>query len=193
MGETLRGDAGAGGAGRRAVARRLIAALVASALVPFALVAAVWLAGGPAVATLAVATLAAQSPEAPGVRLDAGRFTVVAVARDERLARTLLAAAQANDSFPGLPRPTARVLIAVAPDAARFRQWVGPHAPEWGAAIAIPDEQRLVLQGSRAGSAAGDPVVVLRHELAHLALHEWLGRLPPRWFDEGYASVTAGE
>lgn len=138
-------------------------------------------------------TVSAQTMPAPGVRLDEGRFTVVADARDARLARTLLAAAQANDSFPGLPRPKAHVLIAVATDAERFRQWVGPHAPEWGAAIAIPDEQRLVLQGSRAGSDAGDPVVVLRHELAHLALHERMGRLPPRWFDEGYASVAAGE
>lgn len=136
---------------------------------------------------------AVPSSSAPSLRLDAGRFTVVAEGRDARLARTLLTAAQANDTFPGLPRPRAHVLIAVAPNAERFRQWVGPHAPEWGAAIAIPDEQRLVLQGGRAGSDAGDPVVVLRHELAHLALHERMGRLPPRWFDEGYASVAAGE
>jgi hypothetical protein len=34
---------------------------------------------------------------------------------------------------------------------------------------------------------------VLRHELAHLALHERLGDRPPRWFDEGYASVAAHE
>lgn len=128
-----------------------------------------------------------------GVRLDAGRFTIVAERDDERLARTLLIAAQVHDTFPGLPKPTAHVLIAVAPDAARFRQWVGPNAPEWGAAIAIPDQQRIVMQGGSAGSAAGDPLVVLRHELAHLALHEAMGRLPPRWFDEGYASVAAGE
>ncbi len=144
-------------------------------------------------AIIAVRAVSAQPTPTPGVRLDAGRFTVVSEARDARLARALLAAAQANDSFPGLPRPKAHVLIAVAPNAERFRQWVGPHAPEWGAAIAIPDEQRLVLQGGRAGSDAGDPVVVLRHELAHLALHERMGRLPPRWFDEGYASVAAGE
>jgi hypothetical protein len=50
-----------------------------------------------------------------------------------------------------------------------------------------------VLQGSRAGSDAGDPLNVLRHELAHLALHERLGGLPPRWFDEGYASYAARE
>lgn len=130
---------------------------------------------------------------AGAVRLDRGRFTVVAGAHDARLGRSLLAGALANDTFPGLPRPRSRVLIAIAPDADRFREWVGPHAPEWGAAIAIPDEQRIVMQGSRAGSDAGDPVVVLRHELAHLALHEAMGTLPPRWFDEGYASLSAGE
>jgi hypothetical protein len=117
----------------------------------------------------------------------------VAEREDERLARTLLGVAQARDTFPGLPRPRARVLIAIAPDAERFRAWIGPAAPEWGAAVAFPDEQRIVMQGGRAGSGAGDPSVVLRHELAHLALHEALGRLPPRWFDEGYASVAAGE
>lgn len=86
-----------------------------------------------------------------------------------------------------------RVLIAVAPDKRRFREWTGPGAPEWGAAIAVPGEHRIVMQGSGAGSDAGDPVRVLRHELAHLALHEMLGDLPPRWFDEGYASYAAGE
>ena len=84
-------------------------------------------------------------------------------------------------------------MIAIAPDAQRFREWTGAGAPDWGAAIAIPDEHRIVMQGSRAGSDAGDPRAVLRHELAHLALHEYLGALPPRWFDEGYAGYAAGE
>jgi hypothetical protein len=85
------------------------------------------------------------------------------------------------------------VLIVIAPDRRRFVELVGPHAPEYGAAIAVPGEQRIVMQGSRAGSDAGDPVQVLRHELAHLALYEAMGDLPPRWFDEGYASLAAGE
>ncbi|GLC26475.1 peptidase MA family metallohydrolase [Roseisolibacter agri] len=126
-------------------------------------------------------------------RFDAGRFTVVAYPADRPLARSLLAEAQRRDTFPGLPRPHARVLIAVAPDARRFRDWIGPAAPEWGAAIAFPALQRIVMQGRTAGSDAGDPRSVLRHELAHLALHEALGDLPPRWFDEGYASFAAGE
>jgi hypothetical protein len=126
-------------------------------------------------------------------RLDSGRFTAVYYPRDEVLARALVAAAVANDSFPWLPRPRQHVLVAIAPDAAHFRAWAGPEAPEWGAALAFPETRRIIMQGRRAGSDAGDPVEVLRHELAHLALHERLGDRPPRWFDEGYASVAARE
>jgi hypothetical protein len=126
-------------------------------------------------------------------RLDRGRFTIVAYPADLPLARSLLDAAARNDTFPGLARPTSHVLVAIAPDARRFREWTGPGAPDWGAAIAIPDQHRIVMQGRAAGSDAGDPRAVLRHELAHLALHEALGDLPPRWFDEGYAGYAAGE
>lgn len=129
----------------------------------------------------------------PAVRLDSGRFTVAAYPQDELLAKSLLASAIANDTFPGLPRPKQRVVIGIAPDKQRFREWIGPSAPEWGAAVAFPESNRIVMQGRAAGSDAGDPTDVLRHELAHLALHEALGDLPPRWFDEGYASYAANE
>jgi hypothetical protein len=143
-------------------------------------------------AALAVTAPAAAQDEAPR-RLDVGRFTAVYFPQDDLLAHALLAYAVRTDSFPWLPRPTQHVLIAIAPDAARFRAWAGPAAPEWGAALAFPDSRRVVMQGRAAGSDAGDPEVVLRHELAHLALHERLGDKPPRWFDEGYASVSARE
>jgi hypothetical protein len=117
----------------------------------------------------------------------------VAYGADTVLGKALLDRSVKTDTFPGLPRPVAHVLIAIAPDKATFRQWVGPGAPEWGAGIAIPDENRIVLQGRGAPSSAGDPTVVLRHELAHLALHEYLGDRAPRWFDEGYACFAAGE
>lgn len=139
----------------------------------------------------------AQAPDASALRgalrVDLGRLTAVAYPRDVPLARALLAAAARSDTFPGLPRPRARVLLAIAPNAATFRAWGGPGAPEWGAALAFPEEHRVVMQGRAANAEAGDPVAVFRHELAHLALHEALGDLPPRWFDEGYASVAAGE
>ena len=140
---------------------------------------------------LAALPLGAQD-DAPE-RLDVGRFTAVYFPQDDRLARALVAEAARTDTFPWLPRPRERVLIAIAPDARRFRQWAGPGAPEWGVALAFPDSRRVILQGRAASSNAGDPQETLRHELAHLALHERLGNRPPRWFDEGYASVSARE
>ncbi len=144
----------------------------------------------PFLAVLAL-PLAAQD-DAPN-RLNSGRFTVVYYPRDDVLARSLLRSAAANDTFPWLPRPRQRVLIALAPDASRFRAWAGPGAPEWGAALAFPESRRVIMQGRAASGDAGNPIEVLRHELAHLVLHEYLGDRPPRWFDEGYASVAAHE
>ncbi|HEX6598665.1 MAG TPA: hypothetical protein VF034_05040 [Gemmatimonadaceae bacterium] len=169
MGKALRRSPADGGGRRRAVTVLLAACAL----------------------TLAGARLAAPD-EAPR-RLDVGRFTAVYFPKDDALAHSLLAYAARTDTFPGLPRPKQHVLIAIAPDASRFRSWAGSSAPDWGAALAFPDSRRVVMQGSGAGSDAGDPQVVLRHELAHLALHEQLGDLPPRWFDEGYASLSARE
>jgi hypothetical protein len=146
-----------------------------------------------ALVTLALSLAPAVGSAQDALRFDRGRFTVLAYPSDRQLGQSLLAAAVAHDTFPGLPRPTQQVVIAVAPDRARFRQWIGPNAPEWGAAVAFPESHRIVMQGRTAGSTAGDPIEVLRHELAHLALHEALGALPPRWFDEGYASYAANE
>jgi hypothetical protein len=106
---------------------------------------------------------------------------------------SLATQALARDTFPGLPRPTQNVTITIAADRRLFRELVGEAMPDWGSAVAFPDARRVVLQGQSAGADAGDPMEVLRHELAHLALHESLGNLAPRWFDEGYAGFAAGE
>lgn len=126
------------------------------------------------------------------LRLQQGRFTVIADPSDAVLARAVLGAATRQDTFPGLPRPQSDVTIAIARDAAHMRELSGPGIPEWGIAVAIPALRRIVIQGRGATSEAGDPLVALRHELAHLALHEFMGEAPPRWFDEGYASYAAG-
>lgn len=165
MGETLRGSAEDGGGRGGAVTQNWVLAL-----------------------GLASALGAQDAPE----RLDRGRFAFHFFPQDRALATNLAAHALATDTFPGLPRPSQRVSIAIAPDQRRFREWAGD-APEWGSAVAFPASRRIVLQGRRAGSDAGDPLNVLRHELAHLALHERLGDLPRRWFDEGYASYAARE
>ena len=141
---------------------------------------------------LLVARLVGAQSDAPA-RIDRGRFTAVFYPSEAKLATTLLDYAVASDTFPGLPRPKQQVLLAIAPDRERFREWVGPNAPEWGAAITFPDSRRVIMQGKQGAADAGDPREVFRHELAHLALHEYLGDLPPRWFDEGYASYAARE
>ncbi|MBI2407195.1 MAG: hypothetical protein HYV19_02690 [Gemmatimonadetes bacterium] len=133
-----------------------------------------------------------QADDEAMMRVERGRFTVHHAATDTRLANSLAASAVARDTFPGLPRPKERVEIWVAPSDDAFRRLVGDGAPEWGNAFAFPLERRIVLHGHRGGKG-GDALGVLRHELAHLALHEALGDLPPRWFDEGYASYAAGE
>ncbi len=147
-----------------------------------------------ALTAFASPVVAAQEPMPAGAaRYDSTRFTIIAFPPEARLARSLLAAAVAGDSFPGLRRPSARVVIALASNDAMFRTLVGEGAPEWGAAIAFPASGRIVMQGRDAGADAGDPRQTLRHEIAHLVLHEALGPGVPRWFDEGYASFAAGE
>jgi hypothetical protein len=171
MGKALRGGAEDGRGGRGTAARLAL------------------------VATLALAPLRAQELQLPRevVRVDSTRFTFLALPRDLLLAGSLLRESVERDTFPGLPHPHTPVVVIIAPDARRFREWIGPSAPEWGAAVAMPEVHRIVMQGSRASSSAGDPGVTLRHELAHLALYEAMADLPPRWFDEGYASFAAGE
>ena len=144
-------------------------------------------------AAIIATRLAAQAPPAAPIRLDTGRATIVFYPSEARLARTVAGLVIDSDSFPGIPRPKAKILIALAPDEARFREWIGPFAPEWGAAVAFPGSNRIIMQGSSAGADAGNPLETFRHELAHLALHEAMGELTPRWFDEGYASWAAHE
>lgn len=149
-----------------------------------ALVLGLWLAAGPARADAAP----------PGARrVDGGRYTVIHYPGDATLAASVLREALARDSFPSLPRATTRILIMIAPTTAVFREWAGRDAPPWSAALAFVEQHRIVMQGSAAPADAGDPARVLRHELAHIALYDRLGNLPPRWFEEGYASVAAGE
>lgn len=135
--------------------------------------------------------LAAAPPGA--LRIDRGRFTVIHYAADRALAAAMLDAAVTRDSFPALPRAASRIVIMIAPDDATFREWAGQSDLPWAAAVAFVEQHRVVMQGHTANSEAGNPMQVLRHELAHVALHDYLGGVTPRWFDEGYASYAAGE
>jgi hypothetical protein len=119
-----------------------------------------------------------------------GRVTAVYWGDQVALATALAEFADAQVAWPGLDVPERRVRVILARDDAQFDSIVGGRVPEWGAAVAMPATNSIVVRAS-------DGLVTLqqrlRHELAHLALREAVPRGVPRWFDEGYAVVAAQE
>jgi hypothetical protein len=133
----------------------------------------------------------AQAPLA--IRADS--LQVVFWEGQEGLARRTLTAATAPLPLPGIPgdHRLIRGTIYLAPSQEILDSLTGGRVPHWAAGVAIPSLQRIVLPAfGRSRSPLEDPVVVLRHELAHLALNAYLPRPIPRWFDEGYATWVSG-
>lgn len=100
--------------------------------------------------------------------------------------------------LPALPDSVlgpASVHVYLAPDPARWDSLTGGAAPEWGAGVADPGAGLVVLptfDWQRTPPHTVDRT--LRHELAHVALQQYLGSARvPRWFSEGYAQWAAGE
>ncbi len=97
--------------------------------------------------------------------------------------------------LPGLPDTLPNdVRAVVAHSRAAFDRLTGGQVPEWGAGVALPSLNLLVVPGGQGRSLVDvEGRRVLRHEWAHLGLHQYLGALRvPRWFDEGYAQYAAG-
>jgi len=142
--------------------------------------------------------LAGQADPTAPLTLSAGPLRIEYWPGHERLARRLLAAAEAAGPLPALPPAAlagAPVRVVLAPDASRFAALAGGSVPEWGAGIADPERDLVVLPAfSPRGGAPHELARTLRHELAHIALHRHLAPARvPRWFDEGFASWASGE
>lgn len=132
---------------------------------------------------LLVGTLAGQQPE----ELQVGRVTAVYWPGDGALAASLAEFADRADHWPGIPRPSQLpIRLIIVHSARRFDSVSAHRLPPWGAGATFPASRTILLR------LEGDPRQVLRHELAHLALHDAVPRVP-LWFDEGYAAVAAGE
>lgn len=105
------------------------------------------------------------------------------------LATELAAAADRPAVWPGLGRRAGGPLrLIVVPDGRALDSLTAGRAPSWGAAVAVPSVRTILLRADQ-----GDLARTLRHELAHLALHEAVQGRIPLWFDEGYAAWAAGE
>jgi hypothetical protein len=118
-----------------------------------------------------------------------GQVTAVAWPAQLNLAIALAEEADRPADWPGFGRLAPRPLrLIVVPDARRLDSLTLGRAPRWGAAVALPGHRTIVLR------ADGDDLPrTLRHELAHLALHQQVDVRVPLWFDEGYAGWAAAE
>ncbi len=118
-----------------------------------------------------------------------GRVTALARPGEAALAAGLAELADRPMPWPGLGvRDLGELRLVVAPDSQRFSEFTRGRLPGWGAGAAFPGGRTIVLRAD-----AGDLVGTLRHELAHLALHQAVRSRVPLWFDEGYASVASGQ
>jgi hypothetical protein len=115
--------------------------------------------------------------------------TAVAWPAQRSLAVELAREAGRPADWPGLGRRVpGQLRLIVVPDARRLDSLTSGRAPHWGAAIALPDNRTILLRAD-----GGELSRTLRHELAHLALHQAVSVRIPLWFDEGYAGWAAGE
>jgi len=91
--------------------------------------------------------------------------------------------------WPGLgSRSPGELRLILVPDARRMDSLTGGKAPSWSAAIALADSRTILLRAD-----LDDLYRTLRHELAHVVLHQAVAVRVPLWFDEGYAAWAAGE
>jgi hypothetical protein len=118
-----------------------------------------------------------------------GQVTAVAWPHQLDLAIQLAEQADRPADWPGLGRlAPGPMQLVVVPDARRLDSLTRGRAPRWGAAVALPASRTIVIRAD-----GGDLQGTLRHELAHLALHELIKERLPLWFDEGYAAWATGE
>jgi hypothetical protein len=126
--------------------------------------------------------------------LTSGHVRVVYPAGQRARAEEVAALANRPMRLPGLgdavvPESTT---IYVAATRAAFDSLAGGDAPEWAGGVAIPETRTIIIPAFAVGDAPYEPVVTLRHELAHVILNARLPHPIPRWFDEGYAEIASG-
>lgn len=127
--------------------------------------------------------------------LRGARVRVLYLPADSLVAARVLDFLELQTPLPGVPDSLPAGVTAVLTHTREaFDHLTGGQVPEWGAGVAIPSLDMLVIPGHTGHSMVDQKGRrVLRHEWAHLGLHQYLAGLHiPRWFDEGYAQYSAG-
>jgi hypothetical protein len=114
--------------------------------------------------------------------------TALAPAARLDLATALADLAGRPAEWPGLGRRSAGpIRIILLPDQAALTRAGRGRLPPWSAGAALPAGHVILLRAD-----LPDIATTLRHELAHLILHQAVRTRVPLWFDEGYATVASG-
>jgi len=93
----------------------------------------------------------------------------------------------------GTPGPDSFDVYIVA-SAARFDSLTGPSIPDWGAAVAVPYKNLIVVKSPLILTGEKALGELVAHEYSHLALARAVRNRPvPRWLDEGMAMYASAE
>lgn len=134
-------------------------------------------------------TTPAQGQDSVPSVIQVGGVSVMSWPAQARIAAGLGEMADRPIRWPGLGyRSPGRLRLILVPDSAALGRITSGRAPAWGAGLAFPSSRTIILRVDN-----GDLRLTLRHELAHLALHDAVRVRVPLWFDEGYAAFAAGE
>jgi hypothetical protein len=133
------------------------------------------------------------------VRLQFDHYTIEYPADRPRLGPSIAQTLRSIARLPALPAEAPafgqNIQIILAASDAHFDSLTGGAIPEWGAGVADSRAGVIIIPGYGGGRASTSDISrVLRHELAHIALHRYLSpNRIPRWFNEGYATWSASE
>jgi hypothetical protein len=118
-----------------------------------------------------------------------GDITVVADSAHLALGTAIAEAASEPHDWLAIGRTdVGPLLIFLARDKGDFMRLSRGRVPGWGAGVTFPASHVVIIRLN-----AGDPYQTLRHELAHVVLHQAVTERVPLWFDEGYAVLAAQE
>lgn len=93
----------------------------------------------------------------------------------------------------GVPLDTT-VTVYLASTEDEFHLNAGFQPPDWGAGLAILDENRIVIKSPKYFRIDKSFRELIGHELAHIMLHRAAdGRWLPRWIHEGFSMYVSGE
>jgi hypothetical protein len=124
-------------------------------------------------------------------KVESEHFVVESSYELKRLSRSVLEEAEKEYYEISRMMPVSfdgRITIRIAGSLTEYErmQPEGSSAPTWSQGIAYPKKRLLILRGSGITSV-DDIMKTLRHELAHIFLHNYSSKEIPRWFSEGFS------